>query len=500
MDSPRKSPPGSLPPIVQGEVPAKSPLAPPQVIDPDRDAGEPQSERCDTVISILAVPPAPPVGNSGLPGEVKTNVAPVESSPRQAVLPFFLHNDKPLDPDTFPHQPRYGSSQIPTTIQNVHHLLKSYRIVVRYNNIGKKLLIAIPRYSGAPDNADNTAMSQVISLATLNGLTTGQIPSFVAVVGDGNQFNPIADWIISKPWDGADRLPTLYATLVQHADFSEQLKHTLMYRWLLSTVAAALKPSGFRGRGVLTLQGSQSIGKTTWFSALVPDPLLREGTVKLDHHLDAGNKDSLVTAVSHWIVEIGELDSSFKKDIARLKGFLTSDQDKVRRPYGRTDSEYPRRTVFCATVNDHDFLVDATGNSRWWTIPVIKIDYAHGIDMQQVFAQLAVDFYKGEPWWLTPEEEKCLDASNQDHRTVSAIRERMLEAFDLDQAKDANLPAMTPTELLQILQIKNPSNAQAKECAAILRELLGDSKRIKGRNTWRIPMKKSPFDSLLSSS
>lgn len=81
-----------------------------------------------------------------------------------------------------------------------------------------------------------------------------------------------------------------------------------------SAVAAALKPTGFKARGVLTLQGSQSIGKTSWISALMPDQVLREICIKLDHHLDASNKDSLITAVSHWIVEIGELDSSFKKD------------------------------------------------------------------------------------------------------------------------------------------------------------------------------------------
>ena len=133
-----------------------------------------------------------------------------------------------------------------------------------------------------------------------------------------------------KPWDGVDRLVSVYATLIHRADFPEKLKQSLMYRWLLSAVAAALKPSGFKARGVLTLQGPQSIGKTSWISALIPDAILREGVLKLDHHLDAGNKDSIITAVCHWIVEIGELDSSFKKDIARLKGFLTADRDKVR--------------------------------------------------------------------------------------------------------------------------------------------------------------------------
>ncbi|MEO6747928.1 MAG: VapE domain-containing protein, partial [Caldimonas sp.] len=170
--------------------------------------------------------------------------------------------------------------------------------------------------------------------------------------------NPVADWIRSKPWDKHDRLEDVYATLVHWEDYPAALKKTLMHRWLLSATAAALQPIGFRTRGVLTLQGPQSIGKTAWTKSLVSDLALSHQVVKLDHHMDPHNKDSLLTAITHWIVEIGELDSSFKKDVAKFKGFLTQEQDKVRRPYAKVDSEYARRTVFCATVN-HEVLTPA---------------------------------------------------------------------------------------------------------------------------------------------
>lgn len=427
--------------------------------------------------------PAP--GQGGPPSETIG----ASSTLPQTTLYGTLDNPTPIDPLSFPHQPRGGSSQLPATIANTQHLLDSYRITARYDVIKKKLLIAVPGYSGTPDNADNVAMSYIVSLASLNGLSTGQIHSYVATIGDRYQVNPVASWIMSKPWDDVDRLPAFYDTLTHRDDYPIQLKKTLLYRWLISAVAAVLKPSTFRARGVLTLQGPQSIGKTAWINALVSDPMLREMVIKLDHHLDASNKDSILTAVSHWIVEIGELDSTFKKDIARLKGFLTGDRDKLRRPYGRSDSEYPRRTVFCASVNDQAFLVDSTGNTRWWTIPVTRINYSHSIDMQQLFAQIAVYFINGEPWWLTQDEENCLESYNRSHRAISAIGERILDAFDLSRIRNYDLPAMTPSALLTHLGCKNPSNTQAKECAAILREHLGESKRIHGRDVWRIPLK-----------
>ncbi len=203
-----------------------------------------------------------------------------------------------------------------------------------------------------------------------------------------------------------------------------------------------------------------------------------------------------MTAVAHWIVEIGELDSSFKKDVARLKGFITGDTDKVRRPYARADSEYQHRTVFCATVNEDNFLVDSTGNSRWWTLPVIRIDYQHEIDMQQVFAQLAIDLGKGAQWWLTSEEEALLEANNKDHMAVSSIEERLLSIMDLELPKE-DREKCTATEALQKIGISNPTNSQARECGGILRQHFGSPKKIQGIMKWRLPIKRDSQYELL---
>lgn len=420
----------------------------------------------------------------------------------QVIRPYALDRAKPIDPEAFPNQPRVASSQILPTIANFQYLLSAYKISVSYNVIKKKLEIVVRGHSGSFDNHDNVLLAQVFSIAALNGFPTGQIPHLLVAVADRNLYNPVADWIMSSPWDGVDRLPAFYATLVEREDFPKALKETLMYRWALSPVAAALMPSEFRCRGVLTLQGSQGLGKTAWVSSLVPDPVLRAHVVLLNHHLDGSNKDSVTTAASHWIVEIGELDGSFKKDIARLKGFLTAATDKVRRPYGRLDSEYPRRTVFCATVNEANFLVDSTGNSRWWTIPVIRINYEHGIDMQQLFAQLAVAFVDGQQWWLTQEEERVLEAHNNSHRVVSVVRERILDAVNIKPTLDTALSPVTAIDLLTAIGVNFPTNPQCKEAAGVLRELFGEPKRNNGKMCWRVSLNyhPAPKDSLLAPS
>ncbi len=409
-----------------------------------------------------------------------------------------LNENQFIERESFPDRidTGRGNFRIPATISNIKYVLKSYGISVGYDVIKKKLVLKVPGQVGCPDNADNSALSYVTSLTALNDIPIGQVRSYLEAIGNSNPINPVADWIMSREWDGKERKQSLSDTLVQSDDFPKKLKEVLIEKWIRSAAAAVLLHSGFRARGVLTLLGAQSLGKTTWVGSLVPDSILRDSVVKLDHHLDAGNKDSLITALSHWIVEVGELDGSFKKDIAKLKGFLTGVQDKLRRPYGSFDSEYQRRTVFCATVNDPNFLVDTTGNTRWWVIPVISVNYEHKIDMQQVFAQAAVDIKNGKEWWLTMDEERWLEEQNKDHRSVSVIRERVLSALDLETRIEPHLlPAMTPSELLIEIGINNPTNPQSRECGGVLREHYGDPKKINGQFKWRVSLKYKPVSS-----
>ena len=437
---------------------------------------------------------------SVIPGITEQHQEPILSPVNVAIAsqgtvppkPDFRLDKRPaLDATLFPNRGYNGQPK--STIVNLDYLLSGYEIHVSYDIIRKRLLITIPGVSIRPDNCDNVAIAEVSSLVTLNGMSTALVPAYLEALGDRNAYNPVAEWIYSKPWDGLDRREAYYGTLTTIEDFPESLKRALMYRWLLSATAAALVQSGFFARGVLTLQGPQSIGKTSWVRSLIPNRALQETVLKLDHHLDALNKDSLISAISHWIVEIGELDSSFKKDVARLKGFLTGCTDKVRRPYARSDSEYPRRTVFCATVNEAQFLVDLTGNTRWWTLPVVKVQYSHGIDMQQLFAQLAVDFANGVQWWLTDDEQDQLEEQNNQHLALSVIRERVdayFEDLKPDGDKTENLTARE--FLTDRLHIQEPRNADCRDCGAALRIRLGAPKKIKGYQRWAVPCEYDP--------
>jgi predicted P-loop ATPase len=148
-------------------------------------------------------------------------------------------------------------------------------------------------------------------------------------------------------------------------------------------------------------------------------------------------------------------------------------------------------TVFCASVNDRAYLVDPTGNTRFWTIPVTSINYTHDIDMQQVFAQALVLLEQGEQWWLTAAEEAALEAVNLQYRAVNVVRDLILDFVQVDPLSP-QVERMTAVELLRRIGIDRPTNAQCKDANSVLRELeprIGPPTRSRGKVRWPIPMR-----------
>jgi predicted P-loop ATPase len=121
----------------------------------------------------------------------------------------------------------------------------------------------------------------------------------------------------------------------------------------------------FGADGVLTLNGRQGYGKTALARKLGISPQL----FKAGLALDPKDKDSVLKATSCFIGELGEVETTMKRDIPLLKAFITDSVDEVRPPYGRTTEAHIRRTSYIATCNSPDFLLDTTGNRRFWTIP-----------------------------------------------------------------------------------------------------------------------------------
>lgn len=384
---------------------------------------------------------------------------------------------------------------------NVEYLLNEYGIVVRYNEMKRETEVHIPFADFSEDNADERALGVIVDLVALNGIrgmSKDAVDEAIQRVGELHRYHPVREWVSSKPWDGVSRLQEFIETLEVEAKYIKH-RNSVVKRWLLSAIAAAFRTSReiiTKFEGALVLQGAQNAGKTTWYAALAPAKL---EAVKSSFKLVPGNKDSVFTLNGHWIVELGELDSTFSaSEMGSLKAFMSDSKDVLRKAYGRKYSKLTRQTVVGASVNKHDYLVDDTGNRRWWTIPVVGIK-RHTIDMQQLWAEVKAMFDADEQWWLTDAEQEELAKVNRDFGAVIPVRELILGAFKFPSALQVVGSAapvqtgtrirMTATEVVQLFGLRLDDRKTVGEAGRALRELQGEPQKSNGQLVWRLALR-----------
>jgi putative DNA primase/helicase len=343
--------------------------------------------------------------------------------------------------------------------ENVRAVLEINQIDVRYNAIKKDLEILIPHQDFVADLKKDASMVEVENRCRHAGVPSANVKDYLKLLA--REYNPVKEWIEHKPWDKRSRLQEFLDTIKSS---NEPLKEMLMTKWLVSCVAAACEPNGVALEGILVFQGAQGLGKTLWFKRLAD---YERGWLLEGATLNPSDKDSVKQAVSHWIVELGEIESTFRKsDRDQLKAFVTKRNDELRLPYDRAFTTYQRRTAFYASVNNREFLTDDE-NRRFWVITVTAINPNHSIDMQQLWAEVKETLYSNTnfDWYLTKEEREMLQDSNEYYRTQSSVEDLILEHvhFTSTQTKPVQM-----TKLLRDLGISQPRMPDIKDASRVL--------------------------------
>jgi hypothetical protein len=373
--------------------------------------------------------------------------------------------------------PDIGGSELPLeTIGNLRAVADNCNVTIRYNVIKKEDEILIPDAGWSIDNGKTASITWLQSECHKVEMRTANIKNFVTLLADSNQFNPVTEWINSKQWDGVSRIDAFYDTVQEDTDkCSAKMKRIVMLRWAVSAIAAAFSPNGIMARGVLVFQGVQYSGKTRWIDALAPKDM---ELIKTGRALNVHDKDSVKQIVSSWISELGELDATFKKsDIAALKAFITSDTDELRRPYAAAESRYARRTVFAASVNESKFLQDDTGNSRFWVIPIVSINHAHELDMQQVWAEFYVLWKGGEKHYLTNSEMAMLNGHNESFTAPEPIFEMVSSHLDWANFDPNDCRWMQTSDVLRWIGKENPSKFETIVGGRAIQKMNGGMQR-----------------------
>ncbi len=382
---------------------------------------------------------------------------------------------------------RTSTGRFLNTKDNINGVLATHGIACRYNVIKKRMEIEVPNMTFITDMKEEASLIEIEDRCINMGIPHTKVRDYLKILA--REYNPVAEWIDSKPWDGTSRLQTFLDSIVST---NEELKDMLMKKWLISCVACVYEKNGVELEGILVLQGAQGLGKTLWFKRLCDydKGWLLEGAT-----LNPSDKDSVKRAVSHWIVELGEIESTFKKsDIDQLKAFVTARTDELRLPYDRAFTTYQRRTAFYASVNAKEFLTDTSGNRRFWTVSVKDINVNHGVDMQQLWAEVKETLYvEGQKnWYLSPDEREMLQESNELYRTQSSVEDLLLQYVKFDSLDPKPVQM---TELLRDMGIANPRMPDFKEAARVLQENGCEPRRSNGKKVYDISYDKPNSDS-----
>ena len=335
----------------------------------------------------------------------------------------FFHNDvesdpEYVDPEIYARIGRSGNTKFLTS-DHIKDALAEMGIFIRLNVITGELDIHGMPAQFSKTNAPNVLPTMIQDyFAEMEVKVARQvIDDCLVLIQDENRFNPVEEMLKSAEWDGTDRITEMCDIL----GISHNPDYVLyLTKWLHQCVAMALNSDEepYGADGVLVIQADQGMGKTLFCRKIaMKSDWFAEGV-----SIDTDKKDSIIQSTGVWIAELGELDSTLKREQSALKAFLTAAKDTYRQPYARAAVKKPRRTSFAATVNPKEFLNDETGSRRYWVIHPDHINLAamKGLSKEwltQLWIQVYSTLYLVDPqgFRLTDDERDRLQQQNEEY-------------------------------------------------------------------------------------
>ena len=135
--------------------------------------------------------------------------------------------------------------------------------------------------------------------------------------------------------------------------------------FMTEIIARCLTKTGCKADYVPILQGKQGTKKSQFCLSLINDP-------SLIADVDFDNKtDDIIRKISGKVIGvIDEMNGFGKKQASFVKKFITFTHDTYIPKYKEFEKVVTRSVVFIGTTNEEQFLNDATGERRYYPIPI----------------------------------------------------------------------------------------------------------------------------------
>ena len=382
-----------------------------------------------------------------------------------AALIKLANAQRPQFPD------RNGKGILKGTLNNFHCYIDFYKFRPYHNEITKDNKIEVPKEIAKRWRVDALSSGQELSLGEIcefmisdfiamgfppSSYSAQRIKRFLTGMCKTKSWNPIREYFeeCGQHWDGNDYIEKLLETLeIRPLDMQYKPAYLQFIRkWLLQVAAAACHPANRPARlnRVLIFSGPQNAGKTKWVESLFPIELRKYCAADKEIRLSNFRSDNVKQTMelsNTLICNINEIDRLFKQSsFSDFKAFLDQTTDRIVLPYADAATEVTRRTVFIGSTNLETFLKDVTGNRRFEIIYAERLNFAHGLDIRQLWGQIYNLYKSGEVWWFDDSKQedrkiiKMRDEINSRSMFIGedAFIEQLEYLFDVDVAKEAN--------------------------------------------------------------
>lgn len=344
--------------------------------------------------------------------------------------------------------------------ENLRVLLDEHNINVKFNELNRKIEVKGKINVQGSYDSIITKLNTLCQLSALK-LSKDERYDFMYCIGQDNRYNPVVEYLeqckdkyleyIKE--NNEPIINQLFSTLTYSKSTDAEFNNRVILKALLGAIHLAYNEDSTHFTDfIIVLKGKQGIGKTQWLKNLIPKAHLNE-FFKDGVILKLKDKDNIIENMAYWILELGEFSKSLKEsDRDELKTFIGKSFDEYRTPYSRTAVKNPRHTYMIATINDDEFLRDATGNRRFVVLEVDKLNFKHSIDIDLLWGELLTLYQSGEySTFLTEEETAAVLEKNNEYLVRSDEQILLEEYIPFSQSQDQWRP-ITCSSLVKYIE------------------------------------------------
>ena len=283
-------------------------------------------------------------------------------------------------------------------------------------------------------------------------LSPGQVSTICRSSEIAPKFDPIKDYFKGMDdvkVDGFAQTNRLADAIVLTKEDQREWFVCMLQKMMVRTVACGMGYTPNRTVFLLTDDGKQAIGKSTWIRFIGGLDANRNKMHKLSkYYLEEelkNDKDMDIAICENFIWNVEEYESLSPKELSKFKMTVSKANSKVRRPYATNAEILDRRCNFFASTNQGEMLNDSN-NTRYIVFQVEDVirNYQDGdnkIDMDIVWAEAYHKFREDANWGNLTREEMITQGEYNMNYKIGDTLEEYIENISHDNGDWFDLPA-----------------------------------------------------------